>query len=333
MMINGYQTEILKIFENIRNTENKALKERRLEISKKFPNILEIDNTIQKLSLKMALSLIKSSDSEKIVSQFKDKITDLRIKKCELLVEHGYPIDYLNLHYECEKCKDTGFIGNIKCECYNQKLINLYYKDSDLESIVKENNFDNFDLSLFSAQKTETEKYSERKNMQNNLDYILKEYLPNFNEKSTNLLFYGNPGSGKTYLSYCIAKTALDLGNLVIYKTSEDVIKTLRDVRFNNIDSNFEKLLLECDLLIIDDLGAEHLNEFSIAELFGIINKRILTNKKMLVSTNLTLSNITKQYSERIASRLLGDFKIFKFYSEDIRIRKNFARNKSREKK
>lgn len=141
------------------------------------------------------------------------------------------------------------------------------------------------------------------------------------------MLFYGNPGSGKTYLSYCIAKAILDLGYLVVYKTSDELIKNLREIRFNN-DSSLESLILECDLLIIDDLGAEHLNEFSITELFNVINKRILTNKKMLISTNLTLPGITKQYSERIASRLIGEFKLCKFYSEDIRIKKNLEKNK-----
>lgn len=328
MMINGYQSEILKIYDNIQKEEKKALQKRKDEISNKYPKIMEIDTEIQKLSLNMALAAIKSDNSQRTINSFKEKITDLRASKCEMLVEHGYTTDYLSLHYHCNKCKDTGFIGNKKCQCFNEKLIELYYKDSDLQTIVKTNNFDNFDLSLFSAQKNGNEKYSERKNMQNNLDYIMNQYLPKFKSLSTNLLFYGNPGSGKTYLSYCIAKALLDTGNLVIYKTSEEIIKNLRDIRFNNANPSLEKLLFQCDLLIIDDLGAEHLNEFSITELFNIINKRILTKKKMLISTNLTLPAITKNYSERIASRLLGDFKLCKFYSEDIRIKQNFIKNK-----
>lgn len=328
-MINGYQTEILKIYDNIQNSEKKALKERKAEISAKYPEIIAIDAKIQKLSLQMALATIKAPNSEEVLNEYKEKITDLRVQKCEMLVSHGYTTDYLNIHYHCSICKDTGFIGNKKCDCYNQKLINLYYKDSDLESIVQTHNFDNFDLSLFSSHKNQNEKFSERKNMENNLSYILNQYLPQFKNSSTNLLFYGNPGSGKTYLSYCISKALLDTGNLVIYKTSEELIKILRDIRFNKADPSLENLLFQCDLLIIDDLGAEHLNEFSITELFNIINKRILTNKKMLISTNLTLPAITKNYSERIASRLLGDFKLCKFYSEDIRIKLNFKRNKS----
>lgn len=327
MMIKGYQSEILKIYDNIRDNEVKALKARKAEISEKYPEIIELDNKIQKLSLQMSLSLIKSEDAKKTLNEFKENITDLRVKKCEMLVERGYNPEYLNLHYQCNRCQDTGFIGPQKCVCYKEKLVKLYYKDSELENTVKYNNFNNFDLNLFSNHRLGDEKYSPRKNMENNLEYILDDFIPNFSSISTNLLFYGNPGSGKTYLSYCIAKAILDKGYLVVYKTSDELIKNLRDIRFNN-DYNLESLLLNCDLLIIDDLGAEHLNEFSITELFNIINKRILTKKKMLISTNLTLQGITKQYSERIASRLIGDFKLCKFYSEDIRIKKNLEKNR-----
>lgn len=326
-MIKGYQTEILKIYDKLREDEARALKIRKDEISQKYPEIIKLDNKIQKLSLQMAVSVLKSDDSEKVVGKFKEDITDLRIRKCEMLVERGYDPEYLNLYYNCKRCKDTGFIGNIKCNCYKRKLIELYYKNSELENTIKFNNFDNFDLSLFSSHRLGEEKFSPRKNMENNLEYILKDYLPNFSKLSTNLLFYGNPGSGKTYLSYCISKAILDMGYLVVYKTSDELIKNLRDIRFNN-DFTLESLILECDLLIIDDLGAEHLNEFSITELFNVINKRILTNKKMLISTNLTLPGITKQYSERIASRLIGEFKLCKFYSEDIRIKKNLEKNR-----
>ncbi|AWK50249.1 DNA replication protein DnaC [Clostridium beijerinckii] len=326
-MIKGYQTEILKIYDKLREDETRFLKLRKDEVFKKYPEIIELDNTIQKLSLQMAVSVLKSGNSEKTLGRFKENITDLRVKKCEMLVEKGYNPEYLNLHYHCNNCKDTGFIGNVKCSCYKQKLIKLYYKNSELENAIKSNNFNNFDLNLFSNHKLGEEKFSPRKNMENNLEYILKDYIPNFSKIGTNLLLYGNPGSGKTYLSYCISKAILDMGYLVIYKTSDELINNLRDIRFNN-DSTLESLILECDLLIIDDLGAEHLNEFSITELFNVINKRILSNKKMLISTNLTLPGITKQYSERIASRLIGEFKLCKFYSEDIRIKKNLEKNR-----
>ena len=161
--------------------------------------------------------------------------------------------------------------------------------------------------------------------MENIYSYTLGEYIPNFNSINTNLLFYGNPGSGKSFLSYCIAKELLDNGFLVVYKTSDQLISDLRDVRFNN-NYKLNDLLINCDLLIIDDLGAEQTNDFAITELFNLLNKKLLQNKKMLISTNLFLPGITQVYSERIYSRLIGEFKLCKFFEEDIRIKLNLKK-------
>lgn len=321
-MINGYRRKLDTIYSKIREDEARKLRERFKEIQQLYPEIIDIDNKIKKLSVHLSLSILKSDNPEQTVQEYREKITDLRAEKCELLVSKGYTPDYLSLHYECNKCKDTGFIDRKPCTCYKAKLVSLYYDNSLLKDTVSTKNFDNFDMSLFSPHKIGDEKYSPRKNMENTLSFILKEYLPNFNSINTNLLFYGNPGSGKSYLSYCIAKALLDTGHLVIYKTSDELISDLRNVRFNN-DRHLEELLTTCDLLIIDDLGAEQRNDFSITELFNLLNKRLLHNKKMLISTNLSFADITKLYSERIYSRLIGDFKLCKFYSEDIRITLN----------
>ena len=326
-MINGYQTHILNMYEKIRDNETKALNNRKKEIEKLYPEISDIDNEIQKLSLKMSLSILRSSKANETLADYKDKITNLRAKKYELLVSKGYPQDYLTLHYRCNKCKDTGFIGQKKCSCYKDKLIQIYYKDSHLEDILKEKNFDSFNLNLFSPHKIGDEKYSPRKNMENILQYTVKDYLPNFKNINTNLLFYGDPGSGKSFLSYCIAKELLDSGNLVVYKTADEVISDLKDIKFNN-NYRLEEFLIDCDLLIIDDLGAEQKNEFALTELFNLLNKKLLKNKKMLISTNLSLPTICQIYSERFSSRLLGEFKLFKFYSEDIRITLNLKNQK-----
>ena len=153
----------------------------------------------------------------------------------------------------------------------------------------------------------------------------MKDFIPNFAHGSDNLLFYGTAGSGKTFLSYCIAKELLDRGFLVVYKTSDELIRCLRDIKFNN-NSHLEKLLIDCDLLIIDDLGSEQLSDFVATELFNLINKKLLKKKRMIISTNLTLSGIAKHYSERISSRLLGNFRLYKFYSDDIRIKLNLSK-------
>ena len=326
-MIKGYQTELMDMYEKIRTDENRKLMKRREEIKNKYPEILELDTTIQKLCLNLSMAALRGITDQNELNNIKEEITDLRAKKYEMLVSHGYNPDYLNLHYNCPKCKDTGCIGIDKCSCFKSKLIKLYYKDSDLEEAVKTNNFKNFNINLYSNHKLNDERYTPRKNIEDILEYITGEYLPNFKNSNTNLLFYGNSGTGKTFLSWCIAKELLDKGFLVVYKTSDDLLRALKDIKFNN-DTDLENLLINCDLLIIDDLGSEQITDFSSTELFTLINKKILKNKKMLISTNLSLPLISKRYSERISSRIIGEFKLFKFFTEDIRIQLNLKRQK-----
>ena len=149
-----------------------------------------------------------------------------------------------------------------------------------------------------------------------------KMYIPNFSNHNANLLLCGPSGTGKTFLSWCIAKELLDRGYLVIYKTSAEIMSDLRNIVIEN-NSILKDLLINCDLLIIDDLGAEQVTDFTNTELFNLINTKLLKNKKMLISTNLTLHQISKLYSDRLYSRLAGNFRNFTFYGDDLRIKEN----------
>lgn len=326
-MIKGYGTEVLKIYENMRSNEENALNARRKEIEKKIPKVIDIEKEIAAICIDVSISVFKKSkNKDAYLNELKEKITDLRIKKAELLASNGYPQDYLDIHYNCTKCNDTGYIGTKQCSCYKNILVDLYYKNSNLKNMVKENNFDKFNLNYYSTEKKPDEHESPRKNMQ----YILKrtmDFLKNFDTSKENLLFYGSSGTGKTFLSYCIARELLDRGRLVVYKTSEQLVKDLRAVKFEN-NTNLEELLLNCDLLIIDDLGTESSSDFSKSEFFNLLNTKLLMGSKMLVSTNYTLDSLLKNYSERITSRLIGNFTMCKFYGDDIRIRNNLANNR-----
>lgn len=326
MMVQGYHSEIMKLYEETREYERKALEARKEEIERKHPEIMELDRQIAKLSIELSLCFIKNKDNiDEAVKNLRNKITDLRARKYELLVFNGYDREYLNLHYKCPKCQDTGYIGTEKCRCYKQKQINLYYRNSDLQEAVRLNNFATFKLDYYETHRIGSERYSPRKNMENILEKIQGEYLPNFKNHYDNLMFYGNSGTGKTFLSHCIAKELLDSGNLVVYRTSEDLMKNLKDIRFNN-NHELEELLINCDLLIIDDLGAELSNDYYVTELFNFLNLKLLKRHKMIISTNLTIEQITKTYTERLSSRLFGNFILFKLYSEDIRVKKNLSR-------
>lgn len=327
-MISGYQDKILKMYENIREKEAAALKERKKQIRETYPQILEMEKEIGKLCVEVSINTLKNMENrDKYLTELKEKIIDLKMSKCELLVQHGYPQDYLELHYICNKCKDTGFIGNDKCTCYRQKMVQIYYKNIDFKDQLQRNNFNNFSLELYSSEKSPNKPDSPRKNMEKIKNSALN-FIDKFSSTSENLFFYGSAGTGKTFLSHCIAKDLLDNGNLVVYRTAQDLIQNLRQIRFTG-DKSLESLIFNCDLLIIDDLGTEETTDLSSTELFNLLNKKLLKRKKMIISTNLGLNDLLKNYSDRITSRLLGNFSVFQFYGEDIRIKMNLDKIKN----
>ncbi|GAA0120914.1 MAG: ATP-binding protein [Clostridium argentinense] len=320
-MIKQHHSEIMKIYENIRKSEENALKLRKEEIEQKLPMVIEIEDEIKKLSLKLSLAAIKSmNNKEDYMNSIKEKIIDLRMKKGELLASNGYDVNYLTLKYRCNKCKDTGYVYVDKCSCYKQYLVQLYYNNSDLKHLLDKNNFNNFNINYFSNKLNDNEKISSRANMERNYEKSM-EFIENFKNNDDNLLFYGNSGTGKTFLSHCIAKELIERGYFVVYKTSDDLISALKEIKFNN-NSNMEDCLINCDLLIIDDLGTEQISDFSKKELFNLLNTKLLRQKKMLISTNYALSELSNIYSERFTSRLFGNFLLFKFFGSDIRILK-----------
>lgn len=327
-MIKKYAEEIEKMYSRIREKEEADLKTRKEEINTKLPEVISLDNKIGKLSIELSLSMFKDikQDRDTYIKTLKNQITELRIERSEILSANGYPIDYLTLKYRCPKCKDTGYIGTQKCSCYKKYLIKFYYDDSELKSLLKLNNFDNFDINFYSTRKNSTEPESPRKNIEKIFAKAIN-FVSNFDASSENFLFYGSSGTGKTFLCQCIAKDLLDKGHLVMYKTSDDLIHSLKKIRFDG-DSTLEDLIVNCDLLIIDDLGTEQINDFSKTEIFNLLNKKILLNKKMIISSNLTLEELSRIYSERMTSRLFGDFTLCKFYGDDIRVKKNLNRMK-----
>ncbi|MFA6940820.1 MAG: ATP-binding protein [Clostridiaceae bacterium] len=326
-MIKEYLEKINSVYSDIRSKNKSQLRERREEIDSKLPKVSEIERKIGRLSVELSISAIRGNTvTDKDFSELKEKITSLRAEKYELLVSNGYSMDYLELKYDCHLCKDTGYVGNKRCPCYKEKISKLYLKDSNLNKILDKNSFKNFSLSFYGSENSGYEKDSPRKNMEKVLSSCYK-FIEEFPDSNENLLFYGTPGTGKTHLSHAIAAELLKAGYFILYKTSEDLIQDLRDIRFNK-DKYREEVLEYSDLLIIDDFGTEENNDFSRAEFFNLLNKRLLNEKKLIISTNLELENILKNYNDRITSRLLGNFTICKFYGDDIRVKKNIHKIK-----
>lgn len=294
------------------------------------PKLAEIEDKINKLSIKSIKSRIFSDDLSRQIEQ--DKLT-LQLDKLnkeyeEQLYRIGLTKEDFEPKYECSKCNDTGYVGNKMCSCFNQALINESFKQSNI-SKLKYENFETFDFGYYSSN-NDKEKYGIEKSPLENIDAIRKlayNFSHNLDEPSQkNLLFTGSTGLGKTFLANCVASEAIKQGKSVIYQTAPILLDKMVDYKFkyNKLESEREEYdkIFEVDLLILDDLGTEAMNSAKFSELFNILNTRLLKNKKIIISTNLTPQDIKREYEERIFSRFVGEFIICRFVGEDIRLLK-----------
>ncbi len=321
-MMHSFIHEILRDYEEKRNRA-KAFKEKRLqEVYEKVPTIKKIDEELQKTGISISKALIRGTENpEKTIEDFKQKLEQLKQERAILLTENNIPLQYLDENYSCEECKDTGFVNSgQKCKCFRQQLIIKAYNMSNLSNVLKKENFQHFNLDLFSNKPFEGQSLSPKENMMDILN-VCEGFVCNFDENNEeNLLFYGETGLGKTFLTNCIAKALLDKGKIVIYQTSFKLLEILEELRFkNNDDKEKYNLLFEADLLIIDDLGTEMTNTFTNSEIFNIINSRLLSNKKTIVSTNLSPKEMMDRYDDRIFSRLFSKFTVLHFFGKDLR--------------
>lgn len=298
---------------------------RRNEVYKKIPAIRRIDDDIRKVGLTMSKYIIENPKSYKqSVEKAKKSIEDLKMEKAFMMTESNISADYMDMHYECDKCKDKGYLENGKrCSCLRQNLVSRAYEMSNIESVLLKENFSNFNIDIFSPEEFKGETLSPRENMVDIVG-ISEGFIYNFDENNgENLLFYGTTGLGKTYLCNCIAKSLLDKRKIVVYQTAFTILEIIEKHRFNRGDQKLNdykyNLLFEADLLVIDDLGTEVANTFTNAEIFNIVNTRILSGKKTIISTNLTPKEISETYTDRVFSRILDKFLPLKFYGKDLR--------------
>ncbi len=231
------------------------------------------------------------------------------------------------MQYQCLDCKDTGYVGKDKCHCFKQSIVNVLYSQSNIKNAIKKENFSNFSFDFFSNDYVdESIGLTPRQNMEKVVQ-TSKAFISNFDKCFQNLLIYGNTGVGKTFLTNCIAKELLDCSYTVVYLTAFQLFDILEKNKFRNDEESEEiqnqfNYILDCDLLIIDDLGTELTNAFINTQLYLCINERYLREKSTIISTNLSLDNINIKYSERIFSRIISNYTLLKIVGEDIRLKK-----------
>jgi DNA replication protein DnaC len=326
MLKNEQYNQILREYDSRRFKNKHALDKRIEEAFRLIPELRDLEDAIISLSARSGRMALHGDDSG--LKELKENISVLKDRQKELLMAQGLPANYLELQYQCSKCKDTGYIGNEKCSCFKQAIADLVYSDSNIKSILVNENFSKFSFRYYSDDYIdETLGLSPLTNMQKVVAGC-KNYIRHFNKNHDNLLLIGNTGVGKTFLANCIAKELLDRGYTVIYLTAFRLFDILEKNKFGkDEDSTYEAAnqfdyILDCDLLIIDDLGTELNNSFTNSQLYLILNERLLRQKSTIVSTNLSLPNINSTYGERIFSRIASSYCVHRIIGEDIRLHK-----------
>lgn len=316
-LTNSQMDEVNRLYDERRMLNQQETDRRREYVEKNVDGYKELSDAIASLSVEHAKKMIlKQTDS---MDELKSEINNLISAKKALLVSASLPEDYLDPIYDCKDCKDTGYINGQKCHCFRQISASLLYSKSNLNDQLKEVSF-----SMVS------DKYYEGDELIAFQDTYNKaiSFVKNFDTEFKNLLIYGTVGSGKSLISSCIAKELIESGHSVLYFSASTLMDLFAKYSFDyGVKQDIYEAysdLFECDLLIIDDLGTEMINNFSITALFSCLNKRLLNKKSTIISTNLSSKAIDETYTERIYSRLVGNYTFCKLYGPDIRFKNKF---------
>lgn len=308
--------------ENLENIHADNVAEHYLRQEKIYSRIPEIERIDTRLRTQMAelvgLTLRGGAELNAAIKALEDESLALQKKKAELLVERGYELDYLDDIFSCKTCRDTGYFGGKMCSClkamYNAEVTR------ELGTLLKNSDecFEKFDLSL----------YGDARESMEIVYNTCREYANSFSERSMNLMFQGGTGLGKTFLSACIARVVAGNGHSVCYDTASSALEAFETKKFSRDAQTAENAavkverMLDCELMILDDLGTEMPTPMSVSALYTLINTRLVNGRKTVISTNLTDAELSKRYNPQICSRLEGEFTKLPFFGSDIRLTK-----------
>ena len=293
------------------------------EAYRRVPRIREIDMELRRTMAQAAqAAFVQGNDGRDLLEAVRRQNLELQQERAILAMEH-FEEGYLDESPICDSCGGSGYIGSTMCECLLELCRQEQKKEVSILSGSKDT-FSQFRLEYYPDQIDRNLGVNIRSVMEKTLQ-TCRRYALTFSEKSGNLLFSGDTGLGKTFLSACIARTVADRGYSVVYESAGHLFANLEKAKFSNDEAAREtcRRYNDCDLLIIDDLGTEMPGQFTTAALYSLLNDRLLTAKPMIVSTNLTVDDMLRRYSPQIASRLRGSFTRVAFLGEDIRVLKN----------
>lgn len=305
---------IMAEYEEIRSRNASVREKRESEVYSRLPEYKTLTDKAAEVSTEYGKKAIMGDTNA--LNDLENELKLISEKKKELLISGGFDENYLEPVYTCADCRDTGYIEGKKCHCLKQRIINTLYLQSHIMDILKRENFANSNLSLFSPKVREDMEKAYA---------AAEDFVADFGNSYRNLMFLGNVGSGKTYLTNCIAGALLDKGVAVVYFSTCRLFSLLSDAVFRQRDleekDSFFSTIYDSDLLIIDDLGTETVNSFVIDQLFNILNERNIRRRSTVISSNLSLKEIKDIYSERSLSRLIGNYELYYFRGDDLRMK------------
>lgn len=289
------------------------------EVYLRIPRVKEIDIALSRTALEIMSAVTSGKESADVaLARVRARNSELMEERGRLLVSAGYPADYTDVRYDCDKCDDSGYVDGKMCECMKRELVMAGYESSGLGRLIATQSFDNFSLDYYKSGGA---------NYQNMQLYFtsLRSFAQGFSSDTyRNFLLIGGTGLGKTHLSTAVAKSVIERGFDVLYVSAIDMFADFEKKQFGNSDITEDntRRYFECDLLIIDDLGTELTNQFTVSCLYNVINSRINSARSTFINTNLSKKEIEAKYAERITSRLFGEYYPLVFSGIDIRKQK-----------
>ena len=330
-MASDVYAEIMREYGALRRKAESLRRDRLKAVYAALPEIKRIDAELSETGVDLSramLSLDNGAEKAGLLARARERNESLKARRAALLLESGYEPGFLEPVYECEICKDTGRAENKQCVCLMKRLIEKHTRKSGLSPLSANDTFIMFEPRYYSAEKDPKRGVSPQANMKLVFKQCL-EFTESFDKEFINLMFRGDTGLGKTFLSNCIANSLLSAGKTVVYYSAPRLFKIVEDRRFggyankDGLDEIYD-LLYTCDLMIIDDLGSEFATAVTDAELFNLINQRLLEKKPLIISTNLSHADFISHYSERISSRIFGGYVLLDFFGDDIRMKKKY---------
>lgn len=324
-MDNEVFNSIINEYEKLRS---EAKRERDLRVKRVYeavPEIEEIDKKISRIGGETLRAILSDPNDTGIKDDMKNKFKILSQRRSEILKSKSIPADFDKIRYKCSICCDTGYVENTgRCSCFKQKAIDRLYKQSNMSDLLEKQNFSTFRLDYYSKNIPKNGEKSPYENMLNIKKYC-ERFASEFDEQYKSLIFYGDTGLGKTFMSSCIAKYLMDKGKTVLYIRAAKLFRMFDDDKFGRLTDGMDDVY-KADLLIIDDLGTESVYKNNNSYLLELVNERIITGRKMIINTNLNFEALEKQYTKRFSSRILENFDMLYFYGEDIRRQKLFGK-------